>query len=234
MGGTDFWSRRKAGVETEEKIALQIKDAEETAALQAEQAEKTDEELLLELDLPNPDDMKMGDDFSAFMSKAVPDRLRRRALRRLWLANPALANLDGLLDYGEDFTDSATVVENLQTAYQVGKGMTEHVLEMVRQAEAEAAQQQAAAEADELISREATDDLEAAQAVGCTDQKRQHDWAEPSQSEQMEPAPETHDASQTAEILLAYDDIETENLDPAILPKRRMTFHFDNMKEPQL
>ena len=234
MGGTDFWSRRKAGVETEEKIALQIKDAEETAALQAEQAEKTDEELLLELDLPNPDDMKMGDDFSAFMSKAVPDRLRRRALRRLWLANPALANLDGLLDYGEDFTDSATVVENLQTAYQVGKGMTEHVLEMVRQAEAKAAEQRAAAEADELISGEATDDLEAAQAVGCTDQKRQHDWAELSQSEQMEPAPETHDASQTAEILLAYDDIETENLDPAILPKRRMTFHFDNMKEPQL
>jgi len=223
MGGTDFWSRRKAGVETEEKIALQIKDAEETAALQAEQAEKTDEELLLELDLPNPDDMKMGDDFSAFMSKAVPDRLRRRAL-----------------DYGEDFTDSATVIENLQTAYQVGKGMTEHVLEMVRQAEAKAAEQRAAAEADELISGEATDDLEAAQAVGCTDQKRQHeraersDGAEPSKSEQMEPAPETHDASQTAEILLAYDDIETENLDPAILPKRRMTFHFDNMKEPQL
>lgn len=234
MGGTDFWSRRKAGVETEEKIALQIKDAEETAALQAEQAEKTDEELLLELDLPNPDDMKMGDDFSAFMSKAVPDRLRRRALRRLWLANPALANLDGLLDYGEDFTDSATVIENLQTAYQVGKGMTEHVLEMVRQAEAKAAEQRAAAEADELISGEATDDLEAAQAVGCTDQKRQHDGAEPSQSEQMEPAPETHDASQTAEILLAYDDTETECLDPAILPKRRMTFHFDNMKEPQL
>ena len=234
MGGTDFWSRRKAGVETEEKIALQIKDAEETAALQAEQAEKTDEELLLELDLPNPDDMKMGDDFSAFMSKAVPDRLRRRALRRLWLANPALANLDGLLDYGEDFTDSATVVENLQTAYQVGKGMTEHVLEMVRQAEAEAAEQRAAAEADELISREATDDLEAAQAVGCTDQKRQHDWAESSKSEQMEPAPETHDASQTAEILLAYDDTETECLDLAILPKRRMTFHFDNMKESQL
>ena len=234
MGGTDFWSRRKAGVETEEKIALQIKDAEETAALQAEQAEKTDEELLLELDLPNPDDMKMGDDFSAFMSKAVPDRLRRRALRRLWLANPALANLDGLLDYGEDFTDSATVVENLQTAYQVGKGMTEHVLEMVRQAEAEAAEQRAAAEADELISREATDDLEAAQAVGCTDQKRQHDWAESSKSEQMEPAPETHDASQTAEILLAYDDTETECIDPAILPKRRMTFHFDNMKESQL
>ena len=44
---------------------------------------------------------------------------------------------------------SATVIENLQTAYQVGKGMTEHVLEMVRQAEAEAAEQRAAAEAKE-------------------------------------------------------------------------------------
>jgi hypothetical protein len=240
MAGTDFWSRRKAGVETEEKIALQIKDAEETAALQAEQAEKTDEELLLELDLPNPEEMKMGDDFSAFMSKAVPDRLRRRALRRLWLANPALANLDGLLDYGEDFTDSATVIENLQTAYQVGKGMTEHVLEMVRQAEAEAAQQRAAAEVDELSSGEVTGDVEAAQTVGCTDQKRQYDRAErsdgakPFKCEQVESATETHNANQTAEILLAYDDIETESLDPAILPKRRMTFHFDNMKELQL
>ena len=104
----------------------------------------------------------------------------------MWLANPALANLDGLLDYGEDFTDSATVIENLQTAYQVGKGMTEHVLEMVRQAEAEAEQQRAAPEADKLISGEATDDLEAAQAVGGTNQKRQHDRAE--RSDGIEPS----------------------------------------------
>ena len=74
------------------------------------------------------------------MAKAVPDRIRRRALRRLWLSNPALANLDGLLDYGEDFTDSATVVENIQTAYQVGKGMLKHVEELARQAEAEEAE----------------------------------------------------------------------------------------------
>ena len=238
MGGTDFWSRRKAGVETEEKIALQIKDAEETAALQAEQAEKTDEELLLELDLPNPDDMKMGDDFSAFMSKAVPDRLRRRALRRLWLANPALANLDGLLDYGEDFTDSATVIENLQTAYQVGKGMTEHVLEMVRQAEEqakeEAARQLGAEQVEELASGKVPGDMAAVEDAACTDQQRQYDGTAASKTERTEPGPENHNASQTAEILLAYDGTETDTLDPAILPKRRMVFHFDDMKEPQL
>ena len=39
-----------------------------------------------------------------------------------------------LVDYGEDFTDSATVIENLQTTYQVGKGMLKHVEEMARQA----------------------------------------------------------------------------------------------------
>lgn len=85
--------------------------------------ERTDEEILAELGLPDPDDLTLGDDFTGFMSKAVPDRLRRRALRQLWRANPVLANVDGLVEYGEDYTDSAMVVENLQTLYQVGKGM---------------------------------------------------------------------------------------------------------------
>ena len=38
----------------------------------------------------------MGDDFSGFMARNVPDHLRRRALRKLWVSNPVLANLDGL------------------------------------------------------------------------------------------------------------------------------------------
>lgn len=132
----NFWSRRKAGVEAEaaaERAALEAQAlAEEHAALE----DKTDDELLAELNLPDPDTLKMGDDFSAFMSQAVPDRLRRRALRVLWRSNPVLANVDMLVDYGEDFTDKAMVVENMQTAYQVGKGMLKHVEEMARQAEA--------------------------------------------------------------------------------------------------
>lgn len=134
--GGDFWSRRKAQVEAEAEAQARATEAEARAAQDAERAEKSDAELCEELGLPDPDTLQPGDDFRAFMAKAVPDRLRRRALRRLWLSNPALANLDGLIDYGEDFTDSATVIENMQTAYQVGKGMTAHVEEMARQAEA--------------------------------------------------------------------------------------------------
>ena len=135
MSGTQsFWARRRAGVAAEaeaEAVALQEKDvAEAQAALE----EQSDEEILAALDLPDPETLKKGDDFSVFMAKAVPDRIRRKALRTLWRSNPVLANVDMLVDYGEDFTDSATVIENLQTTYQVGKGMLKHVEEMARQA----------------------------------------------------------------------------------------------------
>lgn len=134
-GQQSLWARRKAAVAAEaaaEQAALEAQAlAEEHKALE----EKTDKEILDDLALPDPDTMQMGDDFSAFMSKAVPDRIRRRALRALWRSNPVLANVDMLVDYGEDFTDKATVVENMQTAYQVGKGMLKHVQEMARQAE---------------------------------------------------------------------------------------------------
>ena len=131
-----FWSKRRAGVAAEAEAEQAAADAQALAADHAALEEKTDAELLAELDLPDPDTLEMGDDFSAFMAKAVPDRIRRRALRTLWRSNPVLANVDMLVDYGEDFTDSATVVENMQTAYQVGKGMLKHVEEMARQAEA--------------------------------------------------------------------------------------------------
>ncbi len=110
------WSRRKRTDPVEEA-------PEEASADPIE--EMTDEELLAELDLPDPDTMKAEDDFSAFMQARVPERLRRRALRVLWRSNPVLANLDGMVDYGEDFTDSATVIENMQTVYEVGKGAAE-------------------------------------------------------------------------------------------------------------
>lgn len=130
----NFWSRRRAGVQAEVEAEAAERQSEAIAAEEVAQQDKSDAELLAEFDLPDPDAMKPGDDFSAFMKSAVPDRLRRRALRKLWLTNPVLANVDGLVDYGEDYTDAALVIENLQTAYQVGKGMTKHVEEMARQA----------------------------------------------------------------------------------------------------
>ena len=137
-GPDDFWSRRKAAVAEKERDRERA--AEETRADAERRAldEKPDAEALAELNLPDPDALGPGDDFSAFMAKTVPDRLRRRALRRLWISNPVLANLDELVDYGEDFTDAATIVENLQTAYRVGKGMLEHVQAQAEAAEADA------------------------------------------------------------------------------------------------
>jgi len=183
---SDFWSRRKAQVEAEAEAQARAAEAEARAAQDAEQAEKSDADLCEELGLPDPDTLQPGDDFRAFMAKAVPDRLRRRALRRLWLSNPALANLDGLIDYGEDFTDSATVIENMQTAYQVGKGMTAHVEEMARQAEAEAkaAEQPEAEEAPQ----EAEEHLpQVAEAEEPQEMAEPYVWADTSEAEEAAP-----------------------------------------------
>ena len=135
---SDFWSRRRAAVSKEAAAEEQAQEAALVAARDAEVAEKSDHELLEELGLPEPEALGEGDDFKQFLTEAVPSRLKTRALRQLWKVNPVLANIDGLVDYGEDFTDAATVVENLQSAYQVGKGMMAHVQELARQAEAKA------------------------------------------------------------------------------------------------
>lgn len=90
-----------------------------------EEAEMSPEELdakAEELGLPSLQSLGPGSDFKPFMSGNVPKQLRNLALRKLWGSNPVLANLDGLVDYGEDFTDAALVVKNMQTAYQVGRG----------------------------------------------------------------------------------------------------------------
>lgn len=157
----DFWSRRKARVLAEQEAERKALEAKRVEEEQRALEEKTDAEILQELELPDPDLMAEGDDFSAFMKKAVPDRIRRRALRRLWLSNSVLANVDGLVDYGEDFTDAATVIENMQTAYQVGKGMTKHVEVMEAEAaakEAEEAKAEGAVGDDTANDDETNDD----------------------------------------------------------------------------
>lgn len=153
---TTFWARRKAAVDAEAKDAEFAALEESRAAQDAAVADKSDEELLAELNLPDPDTLVSGDDVKAFMQHAVPERLRRRALRALWRTNPVLANLDTLVDYGEDYTDAALVVENMATTYQVGKGMLAHVEKMAEDA-AKAAEQDAEAQQAEA-AEDHTDD----------------------------------------------------------------------------
>ena len=167
-GGKDFWARRKANVVAEAHASEVAIEQQALSDQHAALEEKSDEELLEELKLPDPDTMEMGDDFSVFMSKAVPDRIRRRALRTLWRSNPVLANVDMLVDYGEDFTDSAMVVENMQTAYQVGKGMLKHVQEMARQAE-----ELANPKEPEVLEEDSEEDLEVEELLASSEAERE-------------------------------------------------------------
>lgn len=164
----DFWTRRKAAVEAEAMAAEQL---DQDRAVQAERAalqDRPDAEILAELDLPDPDTLQPGDGIGGFMAQAVPERIRRRALRRLWLLNPALANVDGLVDYGEDFTDSATVLESLQTAYRVGKGFVTQALEDTPPAETATAVDPA--EAPEMLVTNT-----AVPEVACVETDRDHE-----------------------------------------------------------
>ena len=154
----DFWSRRKAAVEKEALVEEAAVRADQAAAADAVLAERPDEELLAEANLPEPEALETPEAVREFMASALPQRLKSRALRRLWTLNPVLANIDGLVEYGEDYTDAATVIENLQTTYQVGKGMLKHVEEMAAQAEAKAEElagdntQDAADEVEESVA----------------------------------------------------------------------------------
>ena len=199
MSGGDFWARRKAAVEVEA-----VADERAEAAILAEQrdaqlAEKSDAEILADLDLTDPDQLGEGDDFTVFLTETIPARIRTRALRRLWLTNPVLANVDGLVDYGEDFTDASCVVENIQTAYQVGKGMTAHVDEMARQAAEEAEVQ------EELA----------------------HDVAEAEAAEEVvAEQPEQPATVATAEVSSPPHEPEADEM-PAYTTPRRMRFAFN-------
>ncbi len=114
------WSRRKAAArvaqpeQTVDEPSPQAGDpATEEAERQANRAaaEAIDLESLAE----NPD-------VTPFLKAGVPDGLRRAALRKLFRSNPVLANVDGLVDYGEDFRNPSMILSTFRSAWQAGRG----------------------------------------------------------------------------------------------------------------
>lgn len=116
-----------------ESVAAASAEMDAAAETQAETQEGS-----YPADLPDIDSLDKDSDYSVFMSDKVSDALRNRALRKLWLSDPVLANVDGLVDYGEDFTDAAMVVKNMQSVYKVGRGMVDYEEEERKKAEAAA------------------------------------------------------------------------------------------------
>ena len=135
------WSKRKSGNVSVEKNpeqkSFEIEDVKNKKKLstkdkkdESDYEELNDEELLEKFKLPNPDKIKKEKGLDVFFKDGVPDRLRQIALRRVWKLNPIIRFADAEInDYHEDFTDAATVIEGMQTAYQVGKGYLTEMLE---------------------------------------------------------------------------------------------------------
>lgn len=76
-------------------------------------------------DLPALETLTNDSDFRVFMRPDVPEELRNQALRKLWGSDPVYANLDGLLEYGEDFAAPFRMAGVVATVYRVLEGMPE-------------------------------------------------------------------------------------------------------------
>ncbi len=118
------WSRRKQSEGQSGSVDQEATPAPETPLLTPEEEEARRLELEEYVNnLPDPDTLDYEADYTPFLKDGVPEELKGRALQRLWRSHPTLANLDGLIEYGEDYTDAAMVGKAIRTIYKVGIGM---------------------------------------------------------------------------------------------------------------
>ena len=127
------WSARKSQIARGEDVPDEVpapETAEDAGVEDEEDAALTDAELLKKYDLPDPDAVTEESVLEQFLNgKGLPGRVRQMALRRLWRLNPLFGVIDDMVEYGEDYTDAATVIEGMKTAYTVGKGYAKEVVE---------------------------------------------------------------------------------------------------------
>ncbi len=120
------WSARKTQIAKGEDVPDEVpapEIAQDDVVEDEEDATLTDAELLEKYDLPDPEAVTEESGLEQFLNgKGLPGRVRQMALRRLWRLNPLFGVVDDMVEYGEDYTDAATVVEGMKTAYTVGKG----------------------------------------------------------------------------------------------------------------
>jgi Protein of unknown function (DUF3306) len=125
------WSRRKAEARgaavtaTEDpSVAAEGQPAAVEHALQPAQGEPAP---VAPEDLPDIESLDASSDFTVFMRPGVPEHLRIQALRKLWRADPIFSKLDGLLEYGGDYTIPSWPKGTIRTAYQIGRGFVNQI-----------------------------------------------------------------------------------------------------------
>ena len=153
------WSARKTqiarGTPVSEDKFDEDSQVDATGGAEESDEEKalSDAELLEKYELPNPEGINEESGLDQFFDGQTPERLKQLALRRLWRINPFFGVVDEMVEYGEDYTDAATVIDGMQTAYQAGKGYLQKALSPEEAAEEEANQQ------DSLVDREEKSNL---------------------------------------------------------------------------
>jgi len=162
------WSKRKAAIKNEnpaladneslddQNQALAAEEKPE-ASLEAAEDDLTDEDLCAKYELTHPDQCDDPEQLDDFFNRPLPDRLKQLAMRRMWRLNPLFRFADEMVEYGENYTDAATVLPDMQSAYKVGKGYFDKL--MAEKAEAEDAVAEDAADednAEEAVNDEAS------------------------------------------------------------------------------
>ena len=233
------WAQRKAAKQTEVDALEEVTQTEQVDATgeTEEEAALSDEELCARYELPDPEHCTDSEQLDGFFDGQIPDRLRQLAMRRLWRLNPLFRFADEMVEYGEDFTDAATVIPNMQTAYKVGKGYLDKILAEQEQADAEAALSfEQVAEQDELkgtVDTETSDSIKdnSEETTALADPGQQ---TEPDQAEDLEKDKDNEEQTGARDSLVLAStktsDAEQQPSEPAIRPRRMV---FTNVKPAQ-
>ncbi len=120
-GRLSRWSKRKlaARAESEAEIPAIRDERPDTDILELEAEREANRVAAEAIDL---DDLTADSDMSVFLKDGVPELLKKRALSKLWRTSPVFANIDGLVDYDDDFADPSLIMKTFESAYKVGKG----------------------------------------------------------------------------------------------------------------
>lgn len=98
--------------------------------------------------LPAIESLTKDSDYTPFFRPDVPQALRNEALQKLYRSDPVFANLDGLVEYGEDFGEAFRIPGVVATVYRVLQGMPGGEAEEAAEAQPAAADGDSAAEAE--------------------------------------------------------------------------------------
>ena len=130
------WSRRKAEARSPAAPAEDSRDPAEGAPAPLQQAPEGLERAPAPIDprepidpeeLPDIGSLDANSDFTVFMRPGVPEHLRTLALRKLWRSDPIFSKLDGMVEYGEDYSIASWPKGAIKTAYQIGRGFVNEI-----------------------------------------------------------------------------------------------------------